>query len=418
VVIGAAAATLVLAVAAWLCDRRRRVYADHPTTPAAAVFAGRNEVKGRAWAARPLASHRTKTRSVWWDYELEEERRHTSTSGKTTTTTKRWHSIDTKRAALPAFELVDDTGAVTVRLDRARVSPRQIMRETFHDDDRGFLSKMFSSKTGRYRETERVVGVGDSLFVVGEAVLDERTGVPHLTGGVLVSTRTERSHTRWIGVSVGLLVLAAAAGAAGTSGLLLRPDDPGHPLAWAPGLAAALLVLAGAWLVTVHNRLRLIAQGAERAWSLLDVQLTRRSDLVPNLASVVAACARHEREVIEAVTAERVAAARPDADPARRAGTQTAQLRQVLAVAERHPELRSDESFLRLQDELADTETRIAASRSFYNDSVTLLRDRSGAFPGLLVARRLQLPTPDLISADGFEHTVPQVEHAFGDVAG
>jgi hypothetical protein len=71
------AAGAAVALAAWLVDRQRRSYTDLATTPAAAVFVGRNEVAGRAWAATPLVSHRSQTPSIWWSYELEEERRHT-----------------------------------------------------------------------------------------------------------------------------------------------------------------------------------------------------------------------------------------------------------------------------------------------------------------------------------------------------
>ena len=83
-------------------------------------------------------------------------------------------------------------------------------------------------------------------------------------------------------------------------------------------------------------------------------------------------------------------------------------------MAEQYPQLKADGLFLALQHQLADCENRIAASRTFYNDTITLLRDRAGSFPGVLVVRRLPLSHRDLISAEGFEHTVPTIEHAFG----
>src|SRR5690606_14272558 len=162
------------ALAAWVVDRRRRTYTDVATTPAAATSAGHVELKGRAWAERPLSARRTETPSVWWDYELEEERVHTRTvtstdsQGRTTTRTetyKQWHTIVTDEDKLAEIEVVDDTGAVTVRLGSARVVPRQTFRETFRDDgrlgERGLLAKLFDNRTGRYRETERAVAVGD-----------------------------------------------------------------------------------------------------------------------------------------------------------------------------------------------------------------------------------------------------------------
>jgi hypothetical protein len=419
----AVGAAVVLALVAWLLDRRRRVYADSPTTPAAAVFAGRNEVKGRAWVESPLHSHLTATPSVWWEYELEEEREHTRTvtstdsKGNRTTRTetyRQWHRIDHKQAAVESFEVVDDTGAVPVLLGSARVVARQVRRNVFRDHGRSVLGQLLSNRTGRYRETECVVGVGDQLFVVGEAELDDDTCVPRLGGKVLVSTRSEESHNRWLAAGVAICVVLALAAAAFAAGLIVDPEEPVQPAAWAVGVGIGLLLLAVAWLVTVHNRLRLVAQGATRAWSLIDVQLTRRHDLIPNLARVVAAHGEHEAAALHDATEQR--ARRPASDGASvtaDAASQTAQLRQVLAVAERYPQLAADQSFLRLQRELADTETRIAASRTFYNDSVTLLRDRSQSFPGVLVARRIGLPSHELIAAEGFEHTVPPVRHAF-----
>jgi LemA protein len=427
--LAALAVAVVAAVAAWLTDRRRRSYADLPTSPAAAVFAGRNEVKGRAWAADPLTSHTEHVPSVWWDYCLEEEREHTRTvtstdsEGKSRTRTERykeWHSIDTKSAALDTFEVVDDTGSVPVRLAEANVVPREVLQRVFHEDDdtHGLLAnlaELFDNKTGRYRETERAVVVGDELFVVGEAVLDEASCVPVLGGNVLVSTRSESSHVSWLVFAVIGLIVVAVGAATAASGLLIDPDEPASPAAWLPGLALAGVLLLLGWGVTIHNRLRLVSTGVDRAWSLIDVQLQRRYDLIPALVAVVAGYAAHEREVLQSVTGARWAAgnATAPAELSGQAAEQTAGLTKLLAVAEQYPELKADEGFVRLQGELADCENRIAASRTFYNDTLTLLRDRARSFPGVLVARRLPLTHRELIGAEGFERTVPAIERAF-----
>jgi LemA protein len=418
---------VVLAVVTWAVDRRRRRYVDLPTTPAAAVFAGRNEVKGRAWTSTPLLSHRTQTPSVWWDFCEEEERVHTRTvtqsdgRGGTTTrteTTTEWHEIDRRSGSVPTVDVVDDTGSVPVRLERANVVPRQVLREvTRRTAEGGLLKRMLTqgNRTGRYRETERVVAVGDALYVVGDAELDEATCVPVIGGRALLSTRSEQSHTGWLAVAVvALLVLTVAAVTAAVA-LLVEPDDPGRPVAWGLGLGASALVLLVAWGIVLHNRLRSLAQGIDRAWSLTDVQLQRRHDLVPALARVVAAHATHERDVTTSVVEGRWQAGRAHTGEqlSAEAAEQTGALRQLLAVAEAYPALTADQSFERLQAELADTETRIAASRTFYNDSVTLLRDRAHSFPGVLVAALVKPEHRDLIPAAGFERTVPQVEVAF-----
>jgi len=425
----------VMGVLAWLVDRQRRAYADLATTPAAAVFAGRNEVKGRAWAPQPLVSHRSTTPSVWWSYTLEEERQHTrvvtsrDSQGNTQTRTEtyyQWHEIDRKEGRLPWCEVVDDTGSVPVRLDGSRVEARSVYLETFKDDEgRGLIESLFSNKTGRYRESENAIAVGDLLFVVGEAELDEATCVPVIGRDVLVSTRSEESRTRSLGAGVGALVLLALGGLVAGSALMVEPDRPGRPTAWLPGVAAALVLLTIAWSVTLYNRLRLLAESAERAWTLVDVQLQRRHDLIPSLAKTVAAHAAHEATVLEQLARARNGggtaagggalqnAAQDAAELSDEAAEQTGRLRQILGVAEAHPELTADASFLELQRTLADTESRIAGSRTFYNDSLLLLRNQTTRFPGVLVAGRLRLAHRDPIGAEGFERTVPAVERSF-----
>ena len=416
----------IVALLAWLVDRRRRTYADLATTPAAAVFAGRNEVKGRAWTATPLVSQRTGTPSVWWSYRLEEEREHTRTStdrdsdGHSHTRTEtyhQWHEIDRQGNELPRFDVVDDTGSVPVRLDGARVEPREAFEEIFRRDadEGGFLEAFVSGRTGRYREREDVLAFGDQLFIAGEAQLDEQTCVPVLTGNVLVSTRSEESRTRWLGAGVGVLVVGAAGAITVGSGLLLAPDDAARPTAWLPGLAASALLLTIAWSTTLYNRLRLLAESAERAWTLIDVQLQRRHDLIPALVKVVDAHASHERTVLEGVADARWQAGRAQqtSELSGEAVEQTARLRQIIAVAEDHPQLTADASFLELQRTLADSESRIAGSRTFYNDTLLLLRNQMHRFPGVLVASRLRLAHRDPLGAEGFERTVPALERSF-----
>jgi LemA protein len=303
---------------------------------------------------------------------------------------------------------------VPVSLQGAHVEPRQVFHDVFRNaDERGFLQKLFDfdSRTGRYREVEKAIAVGDQLFVVGAAELDEARGMPYLTGA-LVSTRSEESRTTGLGIGVWLLVLLAVVGAGLGSAFALAHHGGGpQPGGWLPGLGVAALLLLVAWSVTTYNRLRLLAQGVGRATALIDVQLKRRHDLVPALARVVAAHADHERSLLEALTAERS----PGTSGASGtdAAEQTAELRQVLAVAEAYPELTADQSFLNLQRQLADTEARIAGSRTFYDDTVTLLRNRSGRFPGALVARFVPHTRSDLVVAQGFERTVPAQVHAF-----
>jgi LemA protein len=147
----------------------------------------------------------------------------------------------------------------------------------------------------------------------------------------------------------------------------------------------ALLVVA---VVFLYNRLVTLRNRVENAWSQVDVQLRRRYDLIPNLVETVKGYAAHERETFEAVTnaRARAQAAQGPADQSAAEGILGQALGRLFAVAEAYPELQADENFRQLQDELAQTENRIAVSRQVYNDTVLTYNTAIQTVPGLLIA--------------------------------
>jgi LemA protein len=150
-----------------------------------------------------------------------------------------------------------------------------------------------------------------------------------------------------------------------------------------------------------------VANRAERAWSLIEVMLQRRHDLVPRIVAVVTAGRDHEADLQARAAHLRTPRGSSPGTAGALVAEQTDVLRSVFARAEAYPELRADESFRTLHDQLADTENRIAAARAFHNDSVTALRDRTGTFPGVLVARLGDFGGRELFAAEGFERAVP-----------
>ena len=127
----------------------------------------------------------------------------------------------------------------------------------------------------------------------------------------------------------------------------------------------------------------------QESWRQIDVELKRRHDLIPNLVETVKGYATHEREVFEAVTKARAAAASPGSSPAEQAqqeGVLGQALGRLFAVAEAYPDLKASTNFLELQQQLTETEDRIAAGRRFYNANVRALNTRVESFPSNLVA--------------------------------
>lgn len=151
----------------------------------------------------------------------------------------------------------------------------------------------------------------------------------------------------------------------------------------------ALIVIVLVWAVATYNGFVRLRNLVQEAWRQIDVELHRRHDLVPNLIETVKGYAAHERGVFEAVTQARTAATRPGSGPAQQAAQEndlTQALGRLFAVAEAYPQLRATENFAQLQQELTNTEDRIAAGRRFYNANVRELNTKVESFPSNVVA--------------------------------
>ena len=170
----------------------------------------------------------------------------------------------------------------------------------------------------------------------------------------------------------------------------------------------ALLVVA---LVLLYNRLVTLRNRVENAWAQVDVQLRRRYDLIPNLVETVKGYAAHERETFEAVTnaRARAQAAQGPAEQSAAEGILGQALGRLLAVAEAYPELQADENFRQLQDELAQTENRIAVSRQVYNDTVLTYNNAIQTVPGVLVAGPFGFARKEFFELEGEAREAPRV---------
>lgn len=148
-----------------------------------------------------------------------------------------------------------------------------------------------------------------------------------------------------------------------------------------------LIVVIGGWLLVTYNGLVTLRNRVREAWSQIDVQLKRRSSLIPNLVETVKGYAKHEKEVFEKVTKARSAlvGATTLAGKAAANDALSGALKSLFAVAEAYPELKASENFKELQEELSDTETKVAASRQFYNTNVLDLNNSLEQFPSSLV---------------------------------
>ncbi len=149
-----------------------------------------------------------------------------------------------------------------------------------------------------------------------------------------------------------------------------------------------IVVVVAAWVVAMYNGLVVLRNRIENAWSQIDVQLKRRTDLIPNLLETVKGYAAHEKEVFTKVTEARSALVNAQGvhDQAEANNMLTGALKTLFAVAEAYPDLKANQNFMMLQEELAGTESKIAYARQFYNDTVLKYDNKREKFPSNVIA--------------------------------
>src|SRR5437667_6766342 len=177
-------------------------------------------------------------------------------------------------------------------------------------------------------------------------------------------------------------------------------------------IVVGLFAVSGLWLMGAYNGLVTFRQSVKNAWAQIDVQLKRRHDLIPNLVNTVKGYAAHEKE-----TFERVINARARATSATSAGEAikaevelSSALARLLDVSEAYPELKANQNFIALQEELTSTENRIAYARQFYNDSVARLNTQIQIFPTVVIAGMFGFKEEPFFGAPGEEKVLPTVK--------
>ncbi len=165
------------------------------------------------------------------------------------------------------------------------------------------------------------------------------------------------------------------------------------------------LVLVALFAIFLFNRLVTMRQAWRRAFADIDVQLKQRQDLVPNLVQTVKGYATHESSVFTEVAEARAAAMRASgvAEKSAAEGALTGALGNLMAVAESYPQLKASDNFLKLQDELADLENKIAAARRFMNNAAAEYNSATQQFPALLIAAPLGFAPAQMFTLDAAE---------------
>jgi LemA protein len=163
-----------------------------------------------------------------------------------------------------------------------------------------------------------------------------------------------------------------------------------------------LVVLIAGYLLITYNGLVSLRNRIENAWAQIDVQLKRRYDLIPNLVETVKGYASHEKETLDRVIQARNAgqSASGVQQQAEAENVLSGALRQLFALSEAYPDLKANQNFLQLQEELTGTEGRIAYARQFYNDTVYRYNTKIQSFPANLIAKNFKFTEREYFRAD------------------
>ena len=175
-----------------------------------------------------------------------------------------------------------------------------------------------------------------------------------------------------------------------------------------------VVVLVALWVMGMYNGLVRSRNEVRNSWGQIDVQLKRRHDLIPNLVEAVKGYMGHERGTLEAVTKARQQAIQVTGDVAERAKAENAlsqTLRSLFAVAEAYPDLKANQNFLALQEELSSTENKISFARQYYNDAVMRLNNKIQMFPSNIIASSFNFQMEKFFEVEAAaERQAPQIK--------
>jgi len=183
----------------------------------------------------------------------------------------------------------------------------------------------------------------------------------------------------------------------------------------AVGIAVVLLILVVLLVllvVGIYNSLVGLRNQVDNAWSQIDVQLKRRHDLIPNLVETAKGYMKHERETFEVITKARSQAmgAKTVTEAAKAEGALTDALSKFMLVVENYPDLKANQNFLAVQEELTSTENKIAFARQNYNDQVLFFNNKTQMFPSNIIAGMFSFAKRDFFQLEGAaEREVPKV---------
>ena len=410
--------------------KQRRLLEDLPTSKVKGVFIGLVEVKGTAEVETPLTSQLAKQPCVAYDWGVDEHwertvvESYTDSDGNTQTRTKTesgWIRVD-GGIALEPFYLRDDTGVLLVHPEGATFEMTTVFDKTVGIADPLYYgmgpARIIPDSTFRRRFHEQAFPLHSNLYIVGQARERQDIVAPEIAADknapvFLISNRTEeqvlqsRGWSLWLWVFFGLIFMMLGWIVRDLGIRQIAARDAWTSWFIPAGIFSGFLIFA--WMWQVFNSLVDLRNRTNRAWSLVDIELKRRADLIPQLIRCVQAIKGHEKETQTALIA-----LRNQANTSSGIGVEglTAPLK---ALAEAYPDLKTVGNFSNLMGELSNTEDRIALARGFYNDQATWHNTRLERIPEGWVARLMGFRIRPYWSATNVERAPVEVHLMEGE---
>ena len=398
--------------------RKRRLLDDTPISKALGVFVGEVEVEGVCVRRDPFISYLAEKPCVVYRWSVEEHwrraRQETYTDDKGNTRTRT--VIDTGSDTVASggesggFYIQDDTGYVWVNPEGADMDTNVMFDRDVEENDPLYYQKGPSDavygSTGERSFTEYGLVIGTPLFVRGRA--SERPDIvaaqikhEDKADMFFITTRKEKDVSEGKATAFVLWNVFGALLAGGFGAMVMAGARPEiAPIGLIVGVILYLIALGLGWVWMVFNSIVGLRNRVRQAQSLIDIQLKRRSDLIPPLVACVQGFRTHEASVQTLVAALRSQAS----------GARTSALAPMLiAVAESYPDIRAQESFDGLRKNLVETEDRIALARAYYNNIATFYNTRLERVPDRYVADILKMQPEPLFQAEGFERQAQKI---------
>jgi hypothetical protein len=398
-----------------------------PTSKTTGAFIGLVELTGAAETAQPLVSYLAGTPCVCYQWSVEEDwsrevtTTHTDQDGHTHTETHTESGSTTVAhgGEMIPFYLQDDCGVILIRPEGAKLEPVTMFSKACGPKDplyygKGPRQRVMDSDDYRHF-VERGIPQHAMLYVMGQARERQDAVAAEIAADrrapiFLISTRSQQqvsSGAKWGERIWALFALLLTVGGVVAWDLVTRAGREPQLGLYAAAAAGCVALGALVWVWMVFNSLVDLRQRVREAWSLVDVQLKRRADLIPNLVAAVQGGRDYEKRVQTELAALRGQLA---ATPPGVAGPDHAALaKTVVAIAERCPELKADAAFLGLQKNLVETEERIALARGYFNEIAAHYNTRLEIVPERFVAALAAMRPQTLMAAADFERAAVKV---------